>query len=122
MRWLGSQACHCPDRRPRIPSLSINNVQHQVDAPYSTLQSILPAASRRGLIRSGILGVKRFIEISLRVCAKSESRSVSTNYCVRASRPKGQTPQVYVDKDVDNSRAPAPLLILALIPPLDTIV
>jgi len=84
--------------------------------------SIPPAASRSGLIRSGILGVKRFVEIFLRSFSTSKIHIVSMAYNDPTVAISRELQMVSVDKEVDNSRLQQTSLIHSRICALDTIV
>jgi hypothetical protein len=84
--------------------------------------SIPPAASRSGLIRSGILGVKRFIEIFLRSFSSSKIDTVSMAYGSSTVASHRELQKASVDKEVDNSRLQQTSLIRSRICALDTIV
>jgi hypothetical protein len=84
--------------------------------------SIPPAASRSGLIRSGILGVKRFIEIFLRSFSSSKIDVVSMVYGHHTGGGRDELSKESVDKEVDNSRHQQTSLIRPRICAADTIV
>jgi hypothetical protein len=84
--------------------------------------SIPPAASRSGLIRLGILGVKRFIEIFLRSFSSMKKCAISMTYECTAGSNGGELQKECVDKEVDNSRLQQTSLIRSRICAVDTIV